>query len=63
MDEAVIKKGLRLEKNDFDNLCRSGDIEHPYIDAFGDGYGEPYNPKRIIWGYRDNQLIWTEFNS
>jgi hypothetical protein len=32
----------RTKDNDFSN--------GPWIDSFGDGYGEPYNPNRAVWG-------------
>ncbi len=36
---------------EFDLLANDEDWEDgPYRSSFGDGYGEPYNPNREVWG-------------
>lgn len=41
----------RIEKADFDKLARDREFaDGPFIESFGDGYGDPYNPHRTIWG-------------
>ena len=35
---------------EFDDAARKGLFESgPHIDRFGDGYGQPYNPNRVVW--------------
>ena len=58
--ESTIMRGRRVEFAEFDNLCEQGKISDPLISSFGDGYGEPYNPHRLVYDYRDNELVWTE---
>lgn len=51
-----------VKKEDFDfrtkrNLCSDG----PYMDRFGDSYGEPYNPERQAFGkLRNGKIIYCE---
>lgn len=36
---------------EFDRLARAKQFaDGPFIDSFGDGHGEPYNPYRKVWG-------------
>ena len=36
---------------DFDTLARKKKFsDGPHISTFGDGYGEPYQPERPVWG-------------
>lgn len=36
---------------EFDQLARTKQFaEGPHISTFGDGYGEPYQPERNVWG-------------
>lgn len=40
---------IDIEK--FDQHARNGDFaEGPWKDSFGDGYGDPYQPHRTVWG-------------
>lgn len=37
--------------SEFNQLTRAGAFsEGPWIENFGSGYGEPYNPHRDVWG-------------
>jgi len=37
--------------SEFNDLARARKFkEGPFKDSFGDGYGEPYNPNRAVWG-------------
>ena len=37
--------------SEFDDLARKGQfLNGPFVSTFGDGYGEPYNPDRPVWG-------------
>jgi len=58
--EEIRKNGRKMEKVEFDRLCREKKIENPQIESFGDGQGEPYNPKRLIFGSFNGNLVWTE---
>ena len=62
LDVAEIKKGKKLTKAEFDRLGKAGKITDAKISSFGDGYGEPYNPNRLIWGYLDGEIVWTMSN-
>lgn len=50
----MTKKEIKSEVVDikkFDELAKNGQfIEGPFIDSFGDGYGDPYTPRRRVWG-------------
>lgn len=36
---------------EFNDFCRKKEFsEGPFVSTFGDGYGEPYNPNRDVWG-------------
>ncbi len=40
-----------IAKTDFDSLAREKEFaEGPFMESFGDGYGDPYNPNRTIFG-------------
>ncbi len=60
--EQIRHHGKRLPKSEFDKLCREKKIKNAQMDSFGNGYGEPYHPNRLIFGYLDNELVWTELN-
>lgn len=41
----------QLEISVFDALARAKEfVDGPWIETFGDGYGEPYNPDRVVYG-------------
>lgn len=51
MRENKCKSHRFIEKKEFDDLCKQKVfITGPAIETFGDGYGEPYNPIRQIFG-------------
>ncbi len=40
-----------ISRDEFDRLTREDQFaDGPYIEAFGDGYGEPYQPNRTMFG-------------
>lgn len=42
---------IELTREDFDALAlRKLFADGPWKDTFGDGYGEPYNPNRWLFG-------------
>lgn len=53
-----------LTKEEFDGYVRKKDFsEGPYRDSSGDGYGEPYNPRRQAFGtLNDGRIVFTELN-
>jgi hypothetical protein len=59
--EDIKKNGVRMERPEFDRLCREKKIANPQMETFGDGQGDPYNPVRLIFGYRNGNLVWTKF--
>ena len=62
--QAEIRRvGRQIPKTQFDELCRQKKIENPQRESFGDGYGDPYNPTRLIFGYFKGQLVWIESNA
>lgn len=60
--DEIQKKGKRMAKSEFNKLCRAGKIENAQKESFGDGYGEPYYPVRLIFGYLNKKLVWAESN-
>lgn len=45
----------KLSIEEFDKLAREKRFrDGPYIDTFGDGYGEYYVPVRRVWGTLDD---------
>lgn len=51
MQEISLTEYLEVPKEEFDKLCRQRAFSSgPYRDTFGDGYGEPYNPNRFVFG-------------
>lgn len=51
-----------LPKDEFDELVKSKQFsDGPFLSAFGDGYGEPYNPNRQAFGtLKDGRKVFTE---
>jgi len=48
---SVFECDARLARDEFDRLAREEQFRvGPRMSAFGDGYGEPYQPFRQIWG-------------
>ena len=40
-----------INNQEFDDYARNRSFsDGPFIESFGDGYGEPYYPNRWIWG-------------
>lgn len=60
LTEDEIKKGRRIPLLEFNELCVLGKIKRAEVSGFGDGYGEPYNPKRLVFGYINDELVWSE---
>lgn len=58
------KTAVFVPKAEFDTLCDTkAFVDGPYMDTFGDGYGEPYNPYRQAWGVReDKTVVFTELH-
>ena len=54
-----------LPKAEFDKLARAKKfVVGPFLESFGDGYGEPYNPDRQIFGkLEDNTCAFTTTKS
>ena len=51
-------KALLIKKEELDSyILKKEFLDGPYIDSFGDGYGEPYNPNRQAFGKLKNDLI------
>ena len=53
--EYLLRNGCKNErfipKDEFDVMARDGLFDDgPYIDTFGDGYGQPYRPRRQVFG-------------
>lgn len=50
-----------LTKTEFDKLVRTGQFaDGPVLSAYGDGYGDPYNPDRQAGGtLKDGRIVWT----
>jgi len=53
---------IELTRVAFDELVRNGQFEMgPFMDTFGDGYGEPYNPRRQLYGkLKDGRFVFAE---
>ena len=56
----VRKRGRRMDVGAFHEGIRTGKIKDARMDAFGDGYGEPYQPIRTVWGWCDDEIVWSE---
>lgn len=54
-------KAVQLSKAEFDRLCDDDQFQlGPYLNSFGDGYGEPYNPNREAGGIlKDGRVVWA----
>lgn len=52
----------RIPIAEFDSLARENQFaEGPFIDTFGDGYGEPYMAKRRVFGtLKDGRKVESE---
>lgn len=49
--ENRIAEPVLLTKAEFDkHCCDEAFSDGPFCDTFGDGYGEPYNPNRQVFG-------------
>ena len=48
-----------IDRAEFDRLARAGEFaEGPYQDSFGDSYGDPYRPRRAVYGVlRDGRMV------
>ena len=57
-------EAVLLPKDDFDKNAKSKLFaEGPFIDSFGDGYGEPYNPNRQAFGkLLTGEYVYCELN-
>ncbi|MEK6914235.1 MAG: hypothetical protein AABW83_01150 [Nanoarchaeota archaeon] len=57
-------KAELLEKEEFNSLCRNKDfIDGPFKESLGDGYGEPYNPNRQVFGrLKDGRIVYCELS-
>lgn len=55
-------KAELVTKEEFNQLARQKQFkEGPFQDSFGDGYGEPYNPNRQVFGSLDDgRIIFAE---
>jgi hypothetical protein len=53
--------GYQIKKSEFDELVKNKQFsDGPYLDTFGDGYGEPYNPNRHAWGkLKNGKEVWA----
>ena len=54
----------QLPKNEFDaHYNNKFFADGPFRESFGDGYGEPYNPKRQAFGrLKDDTVVWCELS-
>ena len=54
-------EGKELTIKEFNDLCRKKQFkEGPFIEDFGSGYGEPYNPNRYVKGILKNgKKVWS----
>lgn len=55
----MASKGIKdpecIPRSQFDALVEKDDFrDGPFVDGFGDGYGEPYNPDRQAYGVLTN---------
>lgn len=62
--ESVIRNALKVGQdiaiNEFNKLGKEGQFKEgwPLVETFGDGYGEPYNPERIVVGMlKDGRIV------
>lgn len=53
-----------ISRKAFDELYDNRQFtDGPFIDSFGDGYGEPYNPNRQAFGVtRDGRCVFCELS-
>jgi hypothetical protein len=51
-----------LSLDEFHQLMRDSRFtKGPFKDSFGDGYGEPYNPQRQVFGQlKDGRFVYAE---
>lgn len=56
----VRKHGRRMDVDAFHEGIKAGTIKNARIDAFGSGYGEPYQSVRTVWGWLGDELVWSE---
>ena len=57
--DAKTEKHRRVKKSEFDALFKNGAFsDGPYTEGFGDGYGEPYNPRRQAFGVIGDEVVW-----
>ena len=51
-----------IPKEQFDKMAEAGEFEvGPFKESFGDGYGDPYNPNRQLFGrLNDGRLVYAE---
>lgn len=59
------KRGIvpvAVPKKEFDVLMNEpGFVDGPFVETFGDGYGEPYNPNRQAFGeLKDGRGVFCE---
>lgn len=54
------KHGRQMGIKHFNAEVKIGLVQDARIDSFGDGYGEPYNPIRTVWGWKNGELVWSE---
>lgn len=54
-----IMSGRKLSLIEFDSWCKNGKITDAKEETFGDGYGEPYNPHRLLFGTLGKEDVWT----
>lgn len=54
-------KAEEVSKGELDRMVDSDQFETgPYLNTFGDGYGEPYNPNRQAGGtLKDGRVVWA----
>lgn len=59
-----IKEATAIAVADFDALAKAEEFsEGPFIETFGDGYGEPYNMNRQVFGkLKDGRVIYADKN-
>lgn len=53
--------GKKISIKLFDKFCIEKKFrDGPFIESFGDGYGEPYNPKRYVKGVlKSGKKVWS----
>lgn len=53
---------IELNIEEFNNFCKTDQFgDGPFKDSFGDGYGEPYNPDRQVFGtLKDGRVVYAD---